>query len=124
MICTHLHQTTTKNTKYLLTGNMTRVSMSKKWKHWKLSRRYKANSLKSRKRKKIVLPANVFYIDQILCDDETEDDEVIYLVRWEGHELPTWEPATEIPASVRITYYKQGRVSWESYDELCKYLGM
>jgi hypothetical protein len=61
-------------------------------------------------------------IDQILCDDLTEDEEVIYLVGWVGHLLPTWELATAIPSKTRILYYKQGRVSLEDYTKLCDYL--
>jgi hypothetical protein len=99
------------------------MSKRKKWKLWRLSRRYQTNSQKSKRRKKTKLPAKEFYIDQILCDDETEDEEVIYLVGWEGFRFPTWELATNIPSSVRIAYYKQGKVTFEEYNDLCNHLG-
>jgi hypothetical protein len=40
------------------------------------------------------------------------------LVKWAGHEVPTWEPAAAIPAATREDYRRQGRVELREYMAL------
>ena len=101
------------------------ISDKTMWKLYKLSKRYKNNSLKSKRKKRQTLPSGEFVIDQILCDEEdTDNDTIYYLIRWEGHELPTWEPVSGIPGKIRRNYYSQGRVTVEDYNELCNHIGI
>ena len=100
------------------------ISDKAMWEMYKLSRRYKKNSLKSKRKKGKNLPPGEFWIDQILCDEDDNGSGIFYLIRWEGHELPTWEPVSGIPGRVRRHYYSQGRVTIELYNKLCNHIGI
>lgn len=56
------------------------------------------------------VPEGEFEIEQLLCSDT--DGAV--LVKWVGHEVPTWELAAAMPAATCEAYRRQGRVElWE-----------
>ena len=57
------------------------------------------------------VPEGEFEIEQLLCSDT--DGAV--LVKWVGHEVPTWEPPAAMPAATREAYRRQGRVELQEY---------
>ena len=57
------------------------------------------------------VPEGEFEIEQLMCSDA--DGAV--LVKWAGHDRPSWEPASAIPATARDSYAKQGRVKLREY---------
>ena len=57
------------------------------------------------------VPEGEFEIEQLLCSDT--DGAV--LVKWAGHEVPTWEPPAAMPAASREAYRRQGLVELREY---------
>lgn len=76
----------------------------------------------SNKRKNSTTTTGEYNVDQILCDELNHLGNICYLVRWKDYDFPSWVEASEVPSSIRIGYYKQGKVTVEAYHELCDYL--
>ena len=98
------------------------VSKTKLNEFYKLSRRYKKNSMKSNRRKNISAAKGEYIIDQLLCDEVNHLGNTCYLVKWMCCDIPSWVEASEVPSAVRIEYYQQGQVTVEAYHALCDHL--